>query len=381
MNLLAVAVADYVGLILMLAMLISSRIRRSDALIEYKIFSVIGILSALACVVDFLTFYSDGKSGFLFVAINLIGNTYCFIANPIFAIGWCMYTELKLYKSESRIRRRYKYLAIPGYILIIISVINLFVPVVFVIDDNDVYSRMPLSYFYYVVATAYMIYSVFVVKQYEKRYGKVRFFPLSLMLGPIAVGCLLQNLFYGVSLIWVSVAVGMTSIYMSIQNEFSYLDKLTGLYNRAYLYYVFNTLAKDQNSRLGGIMIDLDFFKKINDTFGHSVGDAALVDVGRVLTIAKPDSSIAVRFAGDEFILLIKDATEESLKKTVQDVKNEVVRFNKEEGRQYELSLSMGYTLYDRRSDDMDSFFRHMDEKMYEDKERTHAMKMCECNK
>ncbi|MBQ1457551.1 MAG: GGDEF domain-containing protein [Butyrivibrio sp.] len=375
MNLLAVVVADYVGLILMVAMLISSRIRRSDTLTEYKIFSVIGILSAVACVVDFLTFFSDGKSGILFLAINVIGNTYCFVANPIFAIGWCMYTELKLYKSESRIKRRYKYLAIPGVILVVICVINLFVPLVFTIDENNVYSRMPLSYFYYIVATAYMIYSVFVVKTYEKRFGKVRFFPLSLMLGPIAIGCLLQNLFYGVSLIWVSIAVGMTSIYMSIQNEFSYQDKLTGLYNRAYMYYVFNTLAKDPNSRLGGIMIDLDFFKKINDTFGHSVGDAALVDVGTVLTTAKPDRSIAVRFAGDEFILLVKDASEEVLKRTIQDVKDELVRFNKEEGRQYELSLSMGYTLYDRRSDDMDSFLRHMDEKMYEEKEHTHTMR------
>ena len=375
MNLLAVIVADYVGFILMVAMLISSRIRRSDTLTEYKIFSVIGILSAVACVVDFLTFFSDGKSGILFLAISVIGNTYCFVANPIFAIGWCMYTELKLYKSESRIKRRYKYLAIPGVILVVICVINLFVPLVFTIDENNVYSRMPLSYFYYIVATAYMIYSVFVVKTYEKRFGKVRFFPLSLMLGPIAIGCLLQNLFYGVSLIWVSIAVGMTSIYMSIQNEFSYQDKLTGLYNRAYMYYVFNILAKDPNSRLGGIMIDLDFFKKINDTFGHSVGDAALVDVGTVLTTAKPDRSIAVRFAGDEFILLVKDASEEVLKRTIQDVKDELVRFNKEEGRQYELSLSMGYTLYDRRSDDMDSFLRHMDEKMYEEKEHTHTMR------
>ena len=141
------------------------------------------------------------------------------------------------------------------------------------------------------------------------------------------------------------------------------------------MYYVFNTLAKDPNSRLGGIMIDLDFFKKINDTFGHSVGDAALVDVGTVLTTAKPDRSIAVRFAGDEFILLVKDASEEVLKRTIQDVKDELVRFNKEEGRQYELSLSMGYTLYDRRSDDMDSFLRHMDEKMYEEKEHTHTMR------
>lgn len=373
MNLLAILVADYVGFILLLAMLISSRIRRSDKLTEYKIFSVIGVLSAVACVVDFLMFYCDGKKGFIYVAINLLGNTYCFIANPIFAIGWCMFTELKLYKSESRIWRRYKYLAIPGVILAMIAFINMFVPVVFSIDENNVYHRLPLSYFYYIVATAYMLYSVAVVKRYEKRYGKVRFFPLPLMLGPIALGCLIQNLYYGVSLIWVSLAVGLTSIYMSIQNEFSYLDALTGLYNRAYLYYVFNALTRDHNRRLGGIMIDMDYFKNINDTYGHSVGDKALTDVARVLTLAKPDSAIALRFAGDEFILLLKDASEEALQKTMQDVKKELARFNENEGRPYKLSLSMGQAIYDYKNDNMDSFFKHMDEKMYKEKDNTHS--------
>ncbi len=373
MNLIAIAVADYCGFILLLAMLISSRIRRSDKLTEYKIFSSIGILSAVACVVDFLMFYSDGKDGVLFYIINLLGNTYCFIANPIFAIGWCMFTELKLYKSETRIKERYKYLMIPGLILIVICIINLFYPVVFYIDENNIYHRLPLSYFYYIVATAYMLYSAVVVNVYEKRFGKVRFFPLPLMLGPIALGCLVQNIFYGISLIWVSLAVGITSIYMSIQNEFSYLDTLTGLYNRAYLYYVLNAFTRDTNSTPGGIMIDMDYFKNINDTYGHTSGDKALADVAWVLTIAKPDKAIAIRFAGDEFILLMKDATEDELKKAILNVKKELAKFNDTENRPYKLSLSMGYSLYDHKNDDMDSFFRHMDEMMYEEKEQTHS--------
>lgn len=373
MNLIAIAVADYCGFILLLAMLISSRIRMSDKLTEYKIFSAIGILSAVACVVDFLMFYSDGKDGVLFYIINLLGNTYCFIANPIFAIGWCMFTELKLYKSETRIKERYKYLMIPGIILIVICIINLFYPVVFYIDENNIYHRLPLSYFYYIVATAYMLYSAVVVNVYEKRFGKVRFFPLPLMLGPIALGCLVQNIFYGISLIWVSLAVGITSIYMSIQNEFSYLDTLTGLYNRAYLYYVLNAFTRDTNSTLGGIMIDMDYFKNINDTYGHTSGDKALTDVAWVLMIAKPDKAIAIRFAGDEFILLMKDATEDELKKAILNVKKKLAKFNDTENRPYKLSLSMGYSLYDHKNDDMDSFFRHMDEMMYEEKEQTHS--------
>ncbi|WP_155834016.1 sensor domain-containing diguanylate cyclase [Butyrivibrio sp. VCD2006] len=132
------------------------------------------------------------------------------------------------------------------------------------------------------IDTLYLLFSIYTLSNYQKKYGKVRFFPIYLMIGPIALGCALQLIFFGVSLIWVSLAVGMTSIYMSIQNEFSYLDALTGLYNRAYLFYKAESFSK--HKEIGGIMIDVDYFKSINDTYGHSAGDNALIDVAKILT-------------------------------------------------------------------------------------------------
>ncbi|MBQ7424788.1 MAG: GGDEF domain-containing protein, partial [Lachnospiraceae bacterium] len=130
---------------------------------------------------------------------------------------------------------------------------------------------------------------------------------------------------------------------MSLQNEFSYIDKLTGLYNRAYLDYQLDSSLKDKGSMIGGIMIDVDYFKKINDTYGHSVGDEALIDVARVITFGKPDKAIATRFAGDEFIILIKDTREKEVQHVLKNLHDEVDLFNRTENRQYKLSLSMGY--------------------------------------
>ncbi len=372
MNILAAAVADFVGLVLIIAMLDSSRIRRSEKRYEFQIFSVIALLSAISCVIDFLVFFSDGKSGAGFKIINMAGNTYSFIANPVFAISWCLFTEFKLYNSMSRVKRIYKYAAIPGAILVIVALINIFVPIIFYIDADNVYHRLPFSYAFYVVELAYLIYSIYIVKKYEERYGKLRFFPLYLMIGPIVLGCFLQTAFYGISLIWVSLSVGLTAIYMAMQNEFSYQDILTGLYNRAYLDYQLEMAAKDSNSHLGGIMIDVDYFKKINDTFGHSVGDEALIDVARVILFSKPDQAVPIRFAGDEFILIIKGTCEENLKKVVNDIRNELKLFNEAEGRQYTLSLSIGYALYDVEKDNTDTFFKKMDDNMYEEKVKKH---------
>ncbi len=373
MNILAVAVADYIGFILLVAMLISSHIRRSAQGVQFKIFTIIATMSAVACVVDFFMFYCDGKVGTIYYLINLVGNTFCFIANPVFAVGWCLYTEAKLYNSDARVKKRFKPLALPGAVLVAIALINMFVPLIFYIDDTNVYHRLPLSYVFYVVLFGYMVYSIVVVKQYEERYDKLRFFPLLLMMGPIVLGCTLQIIFYGVSLIWVSLSVGITAIYMAMQNESSYVDTLTGLYNRAYMDYVMDLYIKENKHKLGGIMIDVDYFKQINDTYGHSVGDEALIDVARIILFSKPDKTLAIRFAGDEFILVVKDCNDASMQKIISDIRDELALFNETEGRQYKLSLSMGYALFDSEKDNSDSFFKHMDDNMYEEKMKKHA--------
>ena len=373
MNVMEAAIADYLGVVLLICMMISSRIRRSDEEhIEYRIFTAITILAMIACVVDFFVFFSDGKSGTLMRFLNAFGNTYCYIANPIFISSWCLYEDLKLYHSVARVKNIYAYVFIPAIILCIIAVINNFFPIIYVIDENNVYSRLPFSYIFFIADILYILFSIWILKSYEHHYGKVRFFPLYLMVGPVITGYALQIMFYGNSVVWVSVAVGITAIYMSFQNEFSYLDKLTGLYNRAYLDYQLETAAKNKTPRLGGIMIDVDHFKAINDTYGHSAGDSALVDVARIINFAKPDKAIATRFAGDEFIILVRDTKDKEMQRIINNLRDESNIFNETENRRYRISLSMGYAIYNTAHETIDDFLRHMDDNMYEEKEIRH---------
>ncbi len=372
MNITSVATSDLTGFILIAAMLYSSRIRRSDTgHEEFRIFSAMAIMAMIACIVDLLTFYSDGKSGTLMHIIAVVGNTYCFVANPLFISSWCLYEDLKLYHSMKRVQKIYTYAFIPAILLAIVAVVNNFLPIIYTIDENNVYHRLPFSYAFYIVDACYVLFSIFILRKYEERYGKVRFFPLHLMVGPVVLGCVLQALFYGVSLIWVSIAIGLTAVYMSEQNEFSYLDKLTGLYNRAYLDYLLESVGK-QSGRLGGIMIDVDYFKKINDTFGHSVGDEALIDVARVIIFSKTDKAIATRFAGDEFIIIVKNTSDKELNNIIKNIHDEVELFNETENRHYKLSLSVGYSIYDPENETLDDFLKHMDDNMYEEKEKNH---------
>ncbi|WP_026521127.1 GGDEF domain-containing protein [Butyrivibrio sp. VCB2001] len=373
MNIGAVATSDFMGFILLIALLISSKIRRTDDKHpEFKLYTVIAILTMVACVVDFISFYVDGINKPGMRLVNILTNTFCFAANPLFVASWCLYEDLKLYRSMTRVKKIYTYAFIPAVIMVLIAIVNMFVPIIFRIDEQNVYSRLPFSYVYYIVDIGYVLFSIFIYKGYERRYGKIRFFPLYLMIGPIVLGCAIQVVIYGVSLMWISTAVGLTAIYMSIQNEFSYLDKLTGLYNRAYLDYLLETSTREKNN-LGGIMIDVDYFKQINDTYGHSYGDEALIDVARIITFGKPDKAVALRFAGDEFIILIKGVSEKQLQSIITSIRDELKLFNETEERRYKLSLSLGGSIYEPAHDSIDNFLKRMDDAMYEEKKEKHS--------
>ena len=88
-------------------------------------------------------------------------------------------------------------------------------------------------------------------------------------------------------------------------------DELTGIFNRRFLLNYFQykipwDALKDHPVSL--IMMDLDFFKKINDTYGHPAGDQALVYVATQLKEVAGEAALPVRYAGDEFMILLPDS-------------------------------------------------------------------------
>jgi len=111
------------------------------------------------------------------------------------------------------------------------------------------------------------------------------------------------------------------------KNEIEYLanrDQLTNLFNRRYIEIVHTAIKKNQVN-FGVMILDIDFFKRINDTYGHDIGDAVLVKFAHILKDYTREDDIVVRYGGEEFVIIMQNISEkilftnaERLRKTIE---------------------------------------------------------------
>ena len=92
------------------------------------------------------------------------------------------------------------------------------------------------------------------------------------------------------------------------------IDPLTGLWNRRHLQVVMASIyaSAPPGTAMAVLLIDVDHFKRFNDTFGHTAGDACLIAIGRCLDRCTPDGAVAVRYGGEEFLLFVPDCHADS---------------------------------------------------------------------
>ena len=109
----------------------------------------------------------------------------------------------------------------------------------------------------------------------------------------------------------------------------SYTDALTSLYNRRYFNLIYERelrRAKRSKSTISFMMLDIDFFKQYNDTYGHLEGDKALISVAKILNslLQRPDDYV-FRLGGEEFGVLLSQSTKESASHMAQKINNAVI--------------------------------------------------------
>lgn len=170
-------------------------------------------------------------------------------------------------------------------------------------------------------------------------------------------------------------AVIHNSIVFEQTQEDSLTDALTGLPNTRFMFmHLTRELARAERlkAEVALLVMDLDAFKEINDNHGHHVGDRALREVATVLRSAIRPYDICVRYAGDEFIVVLSGCGAEEADRKRQELQRTVdeVLFEARPGRRLPLAISVGAAIYPQDGDTYEALLATADSRMYRDKAR-----------
>src|SRR5262249_51934356 len=168
-------------------------------------------------------------------------------------------------------------------------------------------------------------------------------------------------------------AVIHNPIVLEQTQEDSLTDPLTNLPNRRSMFvHLSRELARAERLKgeLALIVMDIDEFKLINDTYGHHVGDRALREMAMTLHSALRSYDLCVRYAGDEFIIVLSDCSRESAeakRRELQQLVNKV-QIEVRPGRAFTLRASAGSAVYPRDGSTYEELLACADHGMYRDK-------------
>lgn len=365
-NMQSVYVTDLVGIAILVIIMITRGWSLPGRKTESRLMMALLAISMFNCVADIYVFQCDGMPGRGYHTILMIGDTYLYMYNLFVGIGI-------IYLILMHIDRKTKGLHmilfwILSVIEMVLLIVNLFEPIVFEIDSSNTYHRGDYYILFVILGFVLVFYGYTYYMIAKLRNPSLRYFPVMEFLAPVLIGNIVQMKIYGISLLPISFALAFAAITIALQNECIYIDKLTGVYNRYELDKILKRRHYRRNEKLIAMMLDLNDFKSINDTYSHEEGDQALITFAKALMEVIGSEGLVIRFAGDEFIILIPVFKPV----TIDDYKDRIHRkldeYNESSGKPYKLSAAIGGRLFDPHTESTSGIVNEIDSMMYKDK-------------
>lgn len=365
-NMQSVYVTDLVGIAILVIIMITRGWSLPGRKLESRLMMALLAVSMFNCVADIYVFQCDGMPGRGYRAILMVGDTYLYLYNLIVGIGIIYLILLHIDRKTKGLHMILFWVL--SVVEMVLLIVNLFEPIVFEIDENNIYHRGDYYILFVVLGFVLVFYGYTYYMIAKLRNPSLRYFPVMEFLAPVVVGNIVQMKIYGISLLPISFAVAFAAITIALQNECIYIDKLTGVYNRYELDKILKRRHYRRDEKLIAMMLDLNDFKSINDTYSHEEGDQALITFAKALMEAIGSEGLVIRFAGDEFIILIPVFKPV----TIDDYKDRIHRkldeYNETSGKPYKLSAAIGGKIFDPHTESTSGIVNEIDSMMYKDK-------------
>ncbi len=290
-------------------------------------------------------------------------NSYMYMAYIVISYHWFVFLHKHMFGYFSK--RSMLLGAIPMVVVFILVIINFFVPFLFKLDGNNNYIRgwgyyiaLDFNLLYIVASLGHFVWSV-------KKSGGTTLFPVLAILLPVILGLFIQTFTPYLSVVLACVSIGLAGVIAGLQNETIYRDHLTGIYNRAYIDVLFKRYRKKS---FVGVMLDLNNFKVINDTYGHKEGDLALINFSNIMHKYVGVEGTCIRYAGDEFIIFFAYEDEKKAEIVLNNINIKLQEYKLENNIPYDITFSYGLSKFDPHNTSFDEFLNNIDSNMYSNK-------------
>ncbi len=162
-------------------------------------------------------------------------------------------------------------------------------------------------------------------------------------------------------------------ILMDKLRDTSLRDAMTGLYNRRFLEEFIDKVmsqAQRKGDTYSVMMLDVDFFKMVNDTYGHDIGDKVIIEIGKLLRESIRESDLAIRYGGEEFIVMLQNAKEEGMMKIAEEIHKSFAElvFDVGMGETIQKTMSIGISNFPNDGDTIWKCIKFADTALYKAK-------------
>ena len=341
-------------------------------ILSARLYNLLLIVTGLLLVFDIFSRF-DGNPGTLFAFVNQAGNFLVFLASLLPPSVWLLYAHERIFHDTKKLRKLVPPLIAVNAANAALVVISQFTGWYYEIDASNIYRRGPLFWLPATVTFVLLLIVFILALLNRKTLTLKQFYPLILFIVPPLLGITLQLLFYGLSIMLSSIVLSLLIVFINTQGTDSFTDYLTGVSNRKRLdiYMMDKIKASGRRSTFSAIMLDIDNFKKINDTYGHDIGDKILADAADLLSKCLRANDFVARVGGDEFMVVLDCTDILALEQTVKRIRQRIRQYNETCVSPFVLDFSMGYSIYDANAQSgMAAFQKELDERMYEEKRR-----------
>ena len=360
----SVLTANIISILLIGTLYLANR-QKAEYDRDMRLLQQMMVTIGIANIFDCCVYYLAGSSNIVIKVLVFLSGSGLFLGNVMIGYLWVKFIMVHMNIPFSDIRRNI-YRTI-GLISIVLLVINIFYPLVFSVSDGR-YQRGFAYIIFLIFAAFYILDSLYLYVKRIKKNGSLKLFPVHIFLIPVILGVVIQAFFVEIAITWTSIAISVAGIMTALKNEIIFTDCLTGLYNRVYLEFLHKRACNKKDCWVSGIMIDLNGFKQINDNYGHAEGDLALCIVADLLRKSFSEYGVVIRYAGDEFVIMLNTTDDQLIQKIIKSAKKNFVTENEKNDKPYQLSASMGYAITNLSNETIDDFMNRIDEQMYQDK-------------